>query len=161
MTMVLVVVALGIVVAFVAAWCKKNDKKRGWILGIIAAIAMMIGIRSCVSTHKKGQEARENARAEERARIARIPPPEYPLAGEGHAKAGVGIKAYLDPKRTYTRPSGPAKYVFAEDTSLFFDDVEGHVVDRTPNRQKWQEMPEGKYIVYPLVRDDIYFKWWQ
>ena len=86
---------------------------------------------------------------------------EYPTSGEGHATKTMPIKAYLDPKRTFTRPSGPARYVFAEDSSLFFDDVTGHVVDRTENRKIWQDMPEGKYLVEPLHRGDIFFRWYQ
>ena len=88
-------------------------------------------------------------------------PVEFPTFGEGHATKTAPIKTWLDPKRTFTRPSGPARYVFAEDSSLFFDDVEGAKIDRTENRKIWQDMPEGKYLVEPLDGGDIFFRWYQ
>lgn len=85
---------------------------------------------------------------------------DFPISGEGHATKEVGIKAYLDPLKTHTRPSGPAKYVFVEDESLFFNDTAGSRIDKTTNNV-WWEMPAGRYVIYPLGRDHIFFKWWQ
>jgi len=85
---------------------------------------------------------------------------EYPTSGSGRATKEVGLKAYLDPLRVHTLPSGPARYVFAEDRSVFFDDMAGAKIDETESRKIWWKMPAGKYIVYPLVVDEIIFKWW-
>ncbi len=82
---------------------------------------------------------------------------EFPLSGEGHATKDVGLKAYLDPTRTHTRPSKDARYVFVEDPDVVFDDLVGSNV----NHQAWVDMPSGKYLVYPLSGDQIYFRWWQ
>jgi len=90
------------------------------------------------------------------------PAPTFPTSGEGHANKEVGLKAYLDPQRTFTRPSGRARYVFAEDPSLYYDDLAGASINRDAKRRRiWWDMPEGKYIVYPLEADDIFFRWWQ
>jgi len=83
---------------------------------------------------------------------------EFPISGEGHATKEVGLKAWLDPEKTYTRPSRPARYVFVEDTDVFFDDKEGPV---NTNHKDWKNMPSGKYLVYPLKGDRVYFRWWQ
>jgi len=96
-----------------------------------------------------------------RAVVPTAPPedPEYPRSGEGYTTKEVGLKCWLDPRHTYTRPSGPARYVVANHPSMFFDDVEGTKVQVNTT---WQGMPAGKYIVYPISRDDeIFFRWWQ
>ncbi len=83
---------------------------------------------------------------------------EFPITGEGHATKEIGLKAWLDPEKTYLRPSRPARYVFVEDTDVFFDDKEGPV---NTNHKDWKNMPSGKYLVYPLKGDKVYFRWWQ
>ena len=87
---------------------------------------------------------------------------EFPVSGEGHATKTNGVRAWLDPIRTSVFPSQPARYVFVEDTVVFFDDTEGARVDRTPHHQVWLDMPAGRYIIYPLGnRDRIFVRWWQ
>ena len=128
----------------------------------VLVIGATVGIFYLTVSSKKKAEAEKVAAeaARTKATTASVVM-EFPISGEGHARRGVGLKAYLDPQRSFTRPSGPAKYVFAEDTSLFFDDTEGAKVDLTAHRKEWQQMPAGKYVIYPLDRDDIFFKWWQ
>jgi hypothetical protein len=41
---------------------------------------------------------------------------------------------------------------------VFFDDKEGPV---NTNHKDWKNMPSGKYLVYPLKGDRVYFRWWQ
>ena len=87
---------------------------------------------------------------------------DFPKAGEGPAKRGVGLKAYINPQKTYTRPSGPAKYVLATNPDVFFNDTAGENLDHQNNKQ-WWSMPAGEYFVYPLKEgvEEIYFRWWQ
>lgn len=157
---VLALLALALIISK-TGW-RPNHIRWGWIIGTIVVFLIGWGIISWISSANAKAKADQEARAEH----ARTNPPpakitvEFPFSGEGHATKEAGIKAYLDPRRTFTRPSGPARYVFANDPVLFFDDTEGHKVDRTKNRKAWQEMPEGNYIVYPLDRNRIWFKWW-
>ncbi len=81
----------------------------------------------------------------------------FPRKGEGKAFAFNPVEAYLDPLKTFTRPSGPAMYVFYEDQSLVFLDTAKGI--QTGNQQ-WYGFPAGKYLVYPYQRDSIYFKWY-
>ena len=82
----------------------------------------------------------------------------FPTSGEGWATKQVGVKAWLDPKHTFTRASGKyARYVLAENPNLFFDDTD---VVATTNKN-WQQFPAGNYIVFPLGTDKIHFHWWQ
>jgi hypothetical protein len=108
----------------------------------------------------------EKARAEAYAIVHPPVPfmkPEYPSSGEGHATKETPVKAWLDPMKTHYRPSRPARYVFVEDTELFWDDTEGAKVESnsTEHHKVWLNMPAGKYLVYPLGVDRIYFRWWQ
>jgi formylglycine-generating enzyme required for sulfatase activity len=83
---------------------------------------------------------------------------EFPTSGSGRATKEVGLKAYLDPRRTEGRLSGPAKYVFADNPALSFDDKPGPMDAATA--QRWWSMPAGNYIVYPRGVDEISFTWW-
>ena len=91
---------------------------------------------------------------------------EYPISGDGVATKVVGLRCWLDPSKTYVRPvcsqttptPAPARYVFAENLTIFFDDT-GPGIDY--NSKKWQGMPAGRYFVYPLKDDMIYFRWSQ
>jgi hypothetical protein len=80
----------------------------------------------------------------------------YPRAGSGVATKA-GLKAWLDPKHSYTRPSGPAKYCRADDLSTCFEDKAGTTVEVNP---LWQAQHAGEYVVFPLGNADITFRWW-
>jgi hypothetical protein len=143
---------------------------------LIAIIVMAIGLTTWVLTTKHKVVIEKQARAdsvkvaEEKEAAVRsgmyyAPPVEgtldFPAKGEGHATKKVGLRAWLNPMKTHTRPSREVRYVFAEDTTIFFDDTAGadetkyHLIER-----KWWRMPAGKYIVYPLRSDDVFFRWW-
>lgn len=92
--------------------------------------------------------------------------PEYPTSGEGYATKEVGLEAWLDPMKTYLRPTSDenpdvpraARYVFAKNKKLFFDDTGPSIGTK---KELWWKMPAGNYLVYPLKEDKIYFRWWQ
>src|SRR3989344_2882722 len=123
-TIVIFAIVLVSMVAFVLYAYKKSQAPTA-----ILALALLIawGARGCSDAR---HEAAEEAQRVAQKAAAQILPPvlEFPTSGEGHATKEVGLKAYLDPRRTFTRPSGPARYVFAKDTHLSFDDMEGHIV---------------------------------
>lgn len=135
----------------------------GWIVGVLGVLLLLAitgGIRGCIKKSQAEEVAKEKARQEAIA-FAKANPiiVEFPISGEGHATKQVGLKAWLDPTRTYTRPSRAVRYVFVEDTEVFFDDIGPGI--NSNNNKEWLNMPAGKYIVYPLKGDRIYFRWWQ
>jgi hypothetical protein len=149
---------------------KKEDKLlgRGWVALIVLFLFIAIGgffwFAKSFSPKEKTKEtsATDSSPAARQTTQAPVVIPEYPTSGEGHATKEAGIKAWLDPMKTYVRPSRPARYVFVEDTTLFFDDTSGAVVDTTAHHKEWLQMPAGKYLVYPIKDDDnIFFRWWQ
>jgi len=137
------------------------------ILVMLAFVFALVYGKHQYQEHKAKAEAEARARAVAAAKYAAEHPPapmfvpEYPISGAGHATKEVGLKAYLDPMKTYVLPSRPARYVFIEDTSVFFDDTEGARVDTTEHHQVWLDMPPGEYLVYPIGADKVYFRWWQ
>lgn len=86
--------------------------------------------------------------------------PQYPYSGTGRGTKMNGVKAYLNPRKVYTRISKPAKFVFVANPSLYFEDKMPGVIDRTPLSQVWHDMPPGEYIVYPLEEEPLDFTWW-
>jgi hypothetical protein len=89
--------------------------------------------------------------------------PEWPSAGIGVAKKGVGIQAWMDtsPSGTETVQSAPVRYVLESNPAIYFDDMEvGGKVDREA-RKAWRKLPTGRYIVYPIGDDDVEFRWWK
>lgn len=84
-------------------------------------------------------------------------PPEFPTRGEGVATKDHPVKAWLRPSKGETRPTGKARYVFVDDPTLWFNDLAGA---RLEVNEEWRAMPEGKYLVYPFDRDQIFFRWW-
>ena len=94
------------------------------------------------------------------ASVSPAPPPEYPTKGEGHATMSAPLKAFITPGQTSVTPSRAAKYCFAEDLSVCYEDRSGHKMEKDPERiREWKEMPPGKYLVSPLEADDIFFQW--
>lgn len=87
------------------------------------------------------------------------PVAEFPTSGSGVATKAIGLKAYLDPLKSSTRPSKSARYVFVDNPKLFFDDVgtNGKIGN---NAKIWWKMPPGRYVVYPIGAEDITFSWW-
>lgn len=92
---------------------------------------------------------------------------EYPTSGSGIATKAMPLKAWLDPPKMYVRPTKTvngitiprsARYVFASDPSIYFDDV-GPGLNN--NHTAWANMPAGFYLVYPLKDYAIDFRWWQ
>jgi hypothetical protein len=86
--------------------------------------------------------------------------PLFPASGNGVAKKGIGVQAYLDPMRTSTKSSGPAIYMLESNPAV---QVEDHGVGDAVDERAlaiWRKMPAGKYVVYPLGDDDITFRWW-
>jgi hypothetical protein len=86
--------------------------------------------------------------------------PEYPYSGTGRGTKTEGVKAYLNPRKAYTRISNPAKFVFVANPSLYFEDKMPGVIDRTPLSQIWHNMPPGEYLVYPIEDETLDFTWW-
>lgn len=135
----------------------------GWTWFILVIIIVLLGIGGCISSCHKKAKAKEVARQQAIAYALTHPPlpPEFPTSGEGHATKQVGLKVWLDPMKTYVRASKPARYVFVEDPDLFFDNTENARVQNTEHYKKWLDMPPGKYLVYPIKEDRLYFRWWQ
>ncbi len=92
--------------------------------------------------------------------------PEYPISGNGVATKSVGLKCWLDPRKTNVQPSkshdttvpAPARYVFVDDPRIFFNDTGPGI---GYNKEVWWKMPAGKYLVYPLTEEEIHFHWWR
>jgi|GEM_PF-4230941 len=83
---------------------------------------------------------------------------QFPVLGSGRATKEAPLQAYLDPRRTYTRPSGPARYVSLENPQIIFDEDEKP--DPIRDQLYWQ-LPAGNYLVYPRGVEEIEFHWWQ
>ncbi|MFA6586159.1 MAG: hypothetical protein WCS86_03310 [Candidatus Paceibacterota bacterium] len=81
----------------------------------------------------------------------------FPTSGEGYVTAQNGLKMYLDPRLTHTRPSGRVKYTLSSDPSIWIiEDKDGIDVN------KMMSMPPGNYIVTSSEGSkEVYFKWWQ
>lgn len=131
----------------------------GWAWVVFWILAVTVGVGSC----KQSNEAKKTALENTRRAVAAIPAPvvEYPISGEGHATKEVGLKVWLDPMKTSTRTSRAARHVFVEDPAVFYehDEVTG---EQPPEKKKqWEMMPKGKYLVYPLTGDRIFFQWSQ
>lgn len=142
---------------------------KGALGGGIVAITLVLGVVYLIHSTKAKAKAEKVAMAQAAAEYARIHPPapnvppEYPTSGSGHTTQATPIKAWLDPMKTFLRPSRAARYVFVEDPEMVFDETytEGLESNSTPHRKQWLAMPAGKYLVYPLGADKIYFRWWQ
>lgn len=83
--------------------------------------------------------------------------PEYPYSGTGRATQRDGVKAYLNPRKAYTRISTKAKFVFVGNTSVAYEDKNPGVIERS---SKWWDMPPGEYLVYPIEDEYLDFTWW-
>ena len=96
---------------------------------------------------KAVQQAAEYARNHppQQRVVVPAPPedPEYARSGEGYATKAIGLKVWLDPRKSYTRPSGPARYVVENHPTMYFDDSAPGV----QSNQKWWGMPAGRYIM--------------
>lgn len=88
---------------------------------------------------------------------------EYPIEGEGYATKTAKLKCWLDPYKSHTQPSGPARYRSVEDPSRFWDDTAGKEMESksSAHYQDWLRMPVGRYTVEPLGDEPISFSWWQ
>ena len=112
---------------------------------------------------KAVQQAAEYARnhpPQQRVLVPTAPEdPEYARSGEGYAKKAIGLKVWLDPRKSYTRPSGPARYVVENHPTMYCD--ESVAATAQIDEKKWRGMPAGRYIVYPIGADEVFFRWWQ
>ena len=135
-----------------------------WGVIVIIVIAITIlGGTAWLATRAvaKKAETEKKETADKKATSAPATPPEYPRSGSGHLTKDVGIKAFIDPAWTYTRPTGRVRFVFVKDPEIVFDDLAGVEVERDPKRDRaWRRMPAGEYIVYSLENRKIWFKWW-
>jgi|GEM_PF-5503928 len=136
----------------------------GWAAGLCAIVIFIVALAHWIGVYKARSRVKQLAEIQERLRNLPPPPapPEYPRTGEGQATRAMPIKAWLDPLKTRTRPSRPARYVFALDTVLVFDDSAGAFVDKSERRKVWWGMPAGRYLVIPLHAKDqeMYFRWY-
>ena len=88
--------------------------------------------------------------------VVRIPPedPEYPHSGEGYATRVIGLKVWLDPGKSHTRSSGPARYVVENHRTMYY-------IDRMDGRDTgFRSFPAGRYLVYPVGDGEVFFRWW-
>lgn len=138
---------------------------------IIFLVLGLLRIKHCVAKDRVTMKAAEIKAAQKAAAdVAAHPPapvvaPEYPTHGEGHATKEVGLKAWLDPKKTHVHPSRPARYTFVQDPTLSWDDCAGARVESNSSNhvRVWlEEMPAGEYTIRPINEGDrIFFRWWQ
>ena len=135
-----------VIFSYVVALIKKKYPSFSWThaLAFIVILVLLLGLGSC--SYKV-------------YRRATTPPitVEFPSSGEGYATKEIGLKAWLNPMRTYLRATEPTRYVFVENPEVTFDDL-GPIGQ---NSKEWFNMPAGKYLVYPLKGDKTYFHWWQ
>jgi hypothetical protein len=130
----------------------------GCFTKVTALIILAILTSCCIATlscgKKLGSDMREGAKEQ-------IRPSEFPVTGNGIAEKGFGLKCWLDPMKSYTRPSGPARYQSAENPAKFWDDTSGKEVESqsSTHYQAWLRMPAGRYVVYPLGDEPIIFFW--
>lgn len=113
---------------------------------------------ACVKQKTVEEQAAEKAKAAQEYAAAHPPEdPEYPRNGAGYATNKVtAIKAWLDPRKTFVRPSQPARYEVEGHPTMYVDDF----LDRR-NDKKWWTMPKGRYLIFPLGEEEIYVRWWQ
>ena len=144
--------------------------KKLWLAGAIAAIVTLLLIGGA---RDKKMEKMEKARADSIAAAQRATAnrsaqqyaapvaAEFPISGEGHATRESPVKAWLDPAHSQIRPSRPERLCLAEDPAVCFNDTAG--ADQSKVRlieQKWEEMPAGKYLIYPLRDSVVFVRWW-
>lgn len=156
----------------------QNPIHLGTWIGVIAVlfIVVMVIVFSLASsskatadnkaeTEKKtkavaAQVAAEEARNRAARETAQLIPedPDFPRKGERFATEDEPVKAWLDPRKSYTRPSGRgAKYCLEGHPSICFEDkAVGVQVNAT-----WQTFPAGRYLITPIGDDEISFRWWQ
>lgn len=138
---------------------------------IIFLVFGLLQIRHCVAKHRIATKVAKIEAAQRAAAYAAAHPPtpivasEFPTHGQGHATKEIGLKAWLDPKKTHVHPSRPARYTFVQDPTLSWDDRAGAKVESNSSQhvRVWlEEMPTGEYLVYSLNEGDrIFFRWWQ
>ncbi|OGI67856.1 hypothetical protein A2738_03175 [Candidatus Nomurabacteria bacterium RIFCSPHIGHO2_01_FULL_42_15] len=146
----------------------ESQKSLRWIKGALRLIGITLVILFVVLWVKEKREKvkAKEAAAQAVAEYARAHPPapivvEYPTSGAGIATKA-GLKAYLDPEKTSLRAKKQTRYVFVEDTSIYFDNNSGPDQKSRDEKQKeWENMPPGRYTVYPLGEEKVYFRWWQ
>ncbi|MES2416245.1 MAG: hypothetical protein V4504_00930 [Patescibacteria group bacterium] len=91
----------------------------------------------------------------------------FSTEGNGYATKNNPVKAYLDPKLSYTRHRhgngapgiAKAKYVLASNHHLFF--ISSDAPEDTSNINAWAEMPAGNYLIYPIDEEGITFWWYK
>ncbi len=159
----LILILLALWVVFGA---KKVKLSAPWLIKAIIALVviglLVWGIRATWGWWE-GRES-STTTAYNATQVAPSAPPEYSSFGEGIATKEVGIKAYLDPMKSHTRPSRSAKYVFVEDTLLTWTEIVGDDLsdaDIQAQLRAWWKRPAGNYIIYPVEGDKIFFRWWQ
>lgn len=85
---------------------------------------------------------------------------EFKTFGEGHATRTVPLKMYIDPSVTHIRATGPVKFVFVEDPTVFFLDVPVPDEEKMDKKIRWSRMMKGKYYAYSLEKANIFINWW-
>jgi len=137
---------------YTATWASKDQTSRNLTEhGVVGASV------KAVCTLLFGQSAKQNDNPPPKGagEVNHSALPEFPQTGDGVATKAEPIKAWLDPNRTHTRPSGPARYVLVGHPSVFNEEI------GTKNTAAWRVMPAGEYLVYPIGTDEVYFHWWQ
>lgn len=111
---------------------------------------------------RKSEEDIETGEVPTTGKIANPPiVVEFPTEGGMTIRSSKPGKVWLDPAKTYIRPTGPAVYTFAKDRSVVFYDTASDQ-RLNVNNDKWTKwFPAGEYYVSPYKRDSIYFRWWQ
>lgn len=149
------IVTFAIIVRSGWRYSKPNNFHWPWLVGLVVVGLVGWGIWAFVH--------RERPKKTDRTTTIYIPAPtpvlEFPTSGDGWATQEAGLKAYLDPHRTYTRSFGKgSRYVFVEDSTITFNDLPGDNI----NHGDWLKKPAGEYMVYPPKGvEKIHFRWWQ
>lgn len=146
---VLVVMAAIFLLSFLGSWVKScsSERKERNAREAVEEAADRAAMTKAAAERAAAKEAEKRLSTD----------PEYPDQGEGFPTKDVPLKCWLDPRKTYTRPSGPARYCFEGVPDMCFEDTAG---TRVETSSKWQAMPDGKYLVTPLKSDRIYFRWY-
>jgi hypothetical protein len=138
-----------------------NDSAPGWVWVLVIFISIALCVVGILMMLKGKDKKPEEPKIEAPIMVEVPPPPaEYPKTGEMTIYADEQAKAWIDPKKTYLRPTGPATYTFTKDQSIVFYDTASNM-KLNVNSDKWQKWyPAGEYLVTPYQRDSIYFRWW-
>ncbi|MDR3519578.1 MAG: hypothetical protein P4L63_01665 [Candidatus Pacebacteria bacterium] len=139
-----------------------------WVFLTLALLIAIFCIHNKIVERRTKMDAKTVAQAEAAAVAAEYrathprPVPEFPVSGQGVATQDKPLKAWLDPTRTYLRPSSQVCYESLDKTISTLCDTATNGEFSQEFAREWRKKPAGAYIVRPFKADQtVSFAWYQ